>query len=288
MKLALGTVQFGLPYGVANATGRMSDETAAEVLRTARSIGMDTLDTAIAYGESESTLGRLGVHDWRVISKLPPVPQVCPDIEKWIRKMVRESLERLGLNRMYGLMLHQPMQLLEPWGNQIYTTLQQLKSEGWVEKIGVSIYGPSQLDSIWPLYGFDLIQAPLNIVDRRLVESGWARRLKDEGVEIHARSIFLQGLLLLPSDKRPAKFLRWLETWNAWDAWLSLTGLTPVQACVRYAASIQDIDFAVMGVDSTEHLKQIVNASQASLVSPPFFPPIEDERLINPATWHQL
>lgn len=89
MKLALGTVQFGLPYGVANATGRMSDETAAEVLRTARSIGMDTLDTAIAYGESESTLGRLGVHDWRVISKLPPVPQVCPDIEKWIRKMVR-------------------------------------------------------------------------------------------------------------------------------------------------------------------------------------------------------
>jgi aryl-alcohol dehydrogenase-like predicted oxidoreductase len=288
MKFALGTVQFGLPYGIANTTGRMSDETAAEVLRAARSFGWSTLDTAIAYGESENTLGRLGVSDWRVISKLPPVPHVCPDVEEWVRTMALESLEKLNLNRMYGLMLHQPMQLLAPWGRQIYKTLRQLQSEGWVEKIGISVYGPSELAQIWPQYGFDLIQAPFSIMDRRLVDSGWSHRLKDEGVEIHVRSIFLQGLLLLPADKRPAKFRQWLEIWNVWDAWLSLTGLTPVQACVRYAESIQDIDLAIVGVDSLEHLNQIVNASKGSLESSPSFQPLQDERLINPSTWHQL
>jgi aryl-alcohol dehydrogenase-like predicted oxidoreductase len=288
MKLALGTVQFGLPYGVANTAGRMRDETAAEVLSMARTFGLNILDTAIAYGESETTLGRLGVGDWRVISKLPPVPQGCADVEKWVMSMTRESLERLGLYRMYGLMLHQPRQLLEPWGRQLYSAMLRLQAAGWVEKIGISIYGPSELDVIWPQYSFDLIQAPFNIMDRRLVDSGWAHRLKDEGVEIHVRSIFLQGLLLFPPDKRPAKFLRWLEIWDAWDAWLALTGLSPVQACVRYAASMHDLDFAVVGVDSVAHLHEIVKASQGSLDSPPLFQPLHDERLINPSTWHQL
>lgn len=288
MKLALGTAQFGLNYGVANTSGRVSAEMAAAILRRAQLAGMDTLDTAIAYGDSESVLGGLGVQGWNVVSKLPAVPVRCPNVAQWVRKKVQESLQSLGLQRMHGLLLHSPGQLLEGIGNDLYTALQSLKAEGWVSKVGVSVYGPAELADLWPKYHFDLIQAPANILDRSLVDSGWASQLKDAGVEIHIRSVFLQGLLLMPADKRPARFKPWADIWQEWDSWLLATGLTPVQACLRYVNSLDVIDRVVVGVDAMTQLNDVVAAADGALDSLPLFKPLQDLRLINPASWNQL
>jgi len=288
MKLALGTVQFGLNYGVANTTGQVTREMAGAVLFRAQALGLDTLDTAIAYGESETVLGGLGVKDWKVVSKLPAVPEGCPNVAEWVMQLTQGSLRRLGLKRLYGLLLHRPGRLLESIGPDLYVALQTLKAEGLVDKIGVSVYGFKELADLWPKYKLDLVQAPVNILDRRLVNSGWADRLKDAGVEVHARSIFLQGLLLIPPDKRPARFDRWSEVWQEWDHWLSETGLTPVQACLRYANAISAIGRVVVGVDSVAQLDEIVAAVDGTLDSLPAFKPLQDERLINPATWDQL
>jgi len=288
MKLALGTVQFGLNYGVANTTGRVSTEMADAILREAQLAGMDTLDTAIAYGESESVLGRLGVQSWSVVSKLPAVPEGCPDVAHWVRSQLHESLKRLGLQRMHGLLLHRPAQLLENVGADLYTALQSLKTEGLVAKVGVSVYGPAELDALWSKYKLDLVQAPLNIVDRSLVDSGWASRLKDSGVEVHTRSAFLQGLLLMPADKRPDRFNRWSDLWLEWDRWLLANGLTPVQACLRYANSLDAIDRVIVGVDTVTQLNEVVSAADGVMDSLPAFKPLQDDRLINPARWTQL
>jgi len=273
---------------VANTAGRVSIDMADAILRSAQLRGMDTLDTAIAYGDSESVLGGLGVQGWKVVSKLPPVPEGCPNVAQWVRTQTQESLQRLGLQRMYGLLLHRPGQLLEGFGSDLYAALQALKAEGLVSKVGMSVYGPAELDDLWSKYHVDLVQAPLSILDRNLVDSGWASRLKDAGVEIHTRSAFLQGLLLMPADKRPDRFKRWSDLWQVWDRWLLATGMTPLQACLGYVTSLDEIDRVVVGVDSVMQLNEILAAANGVLDSLPAFKPLQDDRLINPACWNQL
>jgi aryl-alcohol dehydrogenase-like predicted oxidoreductase len=289
MKLALGTVQFGLDYGIVNVSGRVAEQEALAIVLRAQESGMDTLDTAIAYGRSEAVLGQLGIKQWKAITKLPAVPDGCDDVGQWVRCQLQQSMARLRVTQLYGVLLHRPGQLLERnTGPALYAALQEFRSLGQVQKIGVSIYAPTELDALLDAYGFDLVQAPLNILDRRLVDMGWARRLHEMGVEVHARSAFLQGLLLMPPGQRPAKFGRWSDIWNTWDTWLDQAGLTPLQACLRYFNDLPEIDRVVVGVDTVAQLNEILSATEGVLSSAPEFRPLQDERLINPATWNNL
>lgn len=289
MKLALGTVQFGLPYGIANQNGQVTRSDAKSMLQLASDNGINMLDTAIAYGESETCLGEVGTKGFQIVTKLPAVPDNCADVSVWIQEQVSSSLLRLGVTEVYGLLLHRPQQLSESFGDAIYQTLQDLKNAGWVKKIGVSIYSPFELESLFARYRVDLVQAPFNLVDRRLHTSGWLHRLKNEGVEIHIRSAFLQGLLLLPREKIPAKFSCWSGLWNRWHDWLAQhPTVSAVQACLGFPLSFPEIDRVVVGADSVSQLQQIVAA--ASGVVSDKLPDLacEMENLINPARWSQL
>ncbi len=288
MKLALGTVQFGLDYGVANESGRIAFEDAQSILRLARASGIDTLDTAIAYGDSEAVLGQLGVQPWRVVSKLPAAPENCADVSLWVKQQTQGSLTRLGVTRLHGLLLHRPSQLLEKMGPALFDALQALKNDDLVCKIGVSVYRPAELDVLFEKYRFDLIQAPLNILDRELVESGWTAQLKAAGVEVHTRSAFLQGLLLMSEEQRPTKFNPWQSIWQEWSHWLRDTGLSPLQACLQYAVAQESIDRVVVGVDTSVQLKEIILAADGKLSSLPTFNRLQDDRLMNPTAWNQL
>lgn len=288
MKLALGTVQFGLDYGVANKSGRVSKQEAGAILQRAQASGLDTLDTAIAYGDSEAVLGQLGIEGWNTVTKLPAMPQDCQNVAQWVHAQIEQSMARLGVTQLHGVLLHRPAQLLEKFGPALYGALQSIKAQGIARKIGVSVYGPAELEVLFNAYALDLVQSPLNILDRGLVESGWASRLHDAGVEVHTRSAFLQGLLLMPTSQRPAKFNRWTNIWGAWDGWLEHEGLTPVQACLRYLMNLPQIDRVVVGVDTTAQLDQIIDAADGKLATLPEFDMLQDARLINPASWNQL
>lgn len=288
MKIALGTVQFGMDYGVANAAGRVTSAEAGAVLRFARQSGIDTLDTAIAYGDSELVLGAQGVRSWKIITKLPALPHDCDDVQQWVTTQVQASLQRLGVEQLYGLMLHRPAQLLDDMGPALSAALLTIKAQGLVRKLGVSIYSPDELETLSSALEFDLVQAPLNILDRRLVESGWAEQMHRAGIEVHVRSAFLQGLLLMPAQTRPDKFRHWENLWQEWDRWLAATGLTPLQACLRYAVMQPTVDKVVVGVDTLNQLKQIVNATHGVLTELPEFAAFVNESLINPACWHAL
>ena len=287
-RIILGTVQFGMTYGIANQIGQASLLQVKSMLDFALENGIDTLDTAIAYGDSEKSLGEACVQSFNVVTKLPLVPDDCGDVRAWVFQQVDASLLRLGLSEIYGLLLHRPDQLLGPNGKTIYRVLQELKGKGKVKKIGISIYSPSELAALIPSFRFDLVQAPFNLIDRRVYKTGWAQRLKDEGIEIHTRSTFLQGLLLMGRDEVPSKFLRWNALWDQWHCWLADYNGPAAQACLEFSLSFPEIDGVIVGVDSKIQLRQIMMAN--NYPSKIDLPRIEccDENLINPANWSQL
>ena len=288
MKLALGTVQFGLNYGIANKNGQVPYQEAKAILQQAQSSGIDTLDTAIIYGESENRLGEIGVQEWKVVSKLPPIPKGCADISQWMTVTVKDSLKRLKVNSLYGILLHRPQQLLENDGENLYKALQKLKDDGWAKKIGISIYDPQELHALCNRYNFDLVQTPFNILDHRMVDTGWIYRLAQMETELHVRSVFLQGLLLMNENERPKKFDRWFPLWSQYTEWLNKNRLTPLQACLRYALSVPEISRVIVGVDSLQQLVQILGSATGP--APPISDLIktDDPDLLNPSHWDVL
>lgn len=284
-RLALGTVQFGLPYGIVNQGNKVTDDEADAILHAAWEAGINTLDTAVLYGESEQLLGEIGVGQWQVISKLPEIPEACTDVSSWVQDSVADSLGRLKISRLRGLLLHYPQQLLGPKGDELFLALSGIKGQGMVEKIGISIYGPDELDALWPKYQFDLVQVPYNVLDRRLVESGWLNRLHQAGSEVHIRSVFLQGLLLMDSVCRPEKFIRWQPLWDQWYHWLGEQGVTALQGCLSTALAQPEAARVVVGVDSLEQLEEILACVETPGVIPPETLMSEDLDLINPSRW---
>jgi aryl-alcohol dehydrogenase-like predicted oxidoreductase len=284
-RLALGTAQFGLPYGIANMSGQVNQVEVEAILTEAWEAGVDTLDTAIAYGNSEERLGAIGVDQWKLVSKLPEIPENCKDVTGWVENMVTGSLARLKIPRLYGLLLHRPEQLLSSQGEALYAALKKLQDQKLVQKIGISIYGPSELDKIGSTYQFDLVQAPLNVLDRRMIDSGWLLRLSNAKTEIHTRSVFLQGLLLMDSEKRPKEFDKWKTSLDRWDRWLIDQEIEPVQACLASIFAQPEVDRIVIGTDSLEHLQGILANTGGLVELPPKFLMTEDLDLINPSRW---
>jgi len=287
-RLALGTAQFGLQYGIANQVGQVTRQNAFEMLNLALANGIATLDTAVAYGESETALGQVGIHGFNVVTKLPGLPDDCPQVTTWVMEQVEASFARLGVSTVYALLLHRPEQLLGSNGKELYAALNTLKECGKVKKVGVSIYQPVELEALTRLFHFDLVQTPFNIIDSRIHRTGWLKRLKDDDIEIHTRSVFLQGLLLMSLDRVPSKFSHWSDILKVWHIWLSEHNVSAVQACLAFSLSFPEIDRVIVGADSVSQLDQIIKASRYTL--PDNLPDLysEEENLINPARWSLL
>jgi aryl-alcohol dehydrogenase-like predicted oxidoreductase len=285
LKLALGTAQFGLAYGVANAGGQIKTDAAIKILARAREAGIDMLDTAIAYGESEQRLGDAGVNDWQIVSKLPAIPDGCDDVNAWMKRKVDESLARLKVSYLRGLLLHRPSQLLDKNGQEIYKALLELKDAGKVRKIGVSIYDPSELNELCAQYVFDLVQAPFNVFDRRLASTGWLSRLHAEGVEIHVRSVFLQGLLLVATESSPVGFEDWEYLWASWKNWIVNADSNPLQAALGHVMSYPEITKIIVGVDSLKQLNEILFYDRFQKIRAPEVLATVDINLLDPWRW---
>lgn len=289
-RLVLGTAQFGFPYGIANRDGQISYDDVEKILDYAMTEGVDTLDTAIVYGESEQRLGKIGVSQWKVISKLPKIPDGCANVTEWARRSILESLERLRVPKLHAMLLHHPQDLLEGQGEELYQALFELKNQNKIDKLGVSIYSPDELDGLLPQYQFDLVQAPFNVVDRRLVTSGWLSRVEKSGIEVYIRSVFLQGLLLMGPAALPEQFKPWRSQWGEFYNWLSIKELTPLQACLGYVLSQSTSAHVIVGVDNLAQLQEIIIACNFRNYSAdiPDSLASTDLDLINPSRWSTL
>ena len=285
-KLALGTVQFGMPYGIANVTGQVGPAEVADILRLAQDAGIDTLDTAIGYGQSEAVLGSVGVADWKIVTKLPALAD--GNVADWVAREIAGSLGRLKVDRLEAVMLHRCADLLGPNGDALFRALTELKDQGLTSKIGYSVYSPGDIDSLFAAYPPDIIQAPLNVFDQRLIKSGWLDRLAAAGVEVHCRSAFLQGLLLMRADQRPAKFAPWAGQFARWDRWHAQGSAGALGMALAFVLDQPLVDRIVLGVDSPSQLQQILVAADCERDpgAPDFAS--DDETLLTPSQWATL
>lgn len=290
MKLALGTAQFGHSYGIANTQGQVSPSEVSSILRYCENSGIRTIDTAIDYGESETSLGTAGVGSFDVITKIQAIPTSCSDIGTWLDVQIEKSLTRLKVKKLYGVLLHRPEQLFESFGLILLQALINLKVSGVVKKIGVSIYDPDDLKNLYNLYDFDIVQTPFNLIDRRLISSGWLEKLKAKNVEIHCRSCFLQGLLVMGKEEIPRKFSSWDGLFSKWQDWLiNNSSISAPEACVAFVNSVQGIDKIVVGIDNQNQLEHLVTSLTRD-IKIDSFPNIssDDKYLINPSMWSNL
>ena len=288
-KLALGTAQFGSKYGIANKNDQIKFNESVQIFNLAKSSGISLIDTAISYGESEKIIGRVGIKDFKFVTKLPALPEDVSDVNSWVEKKVQSSLTNIGTSSLYGILVHKSQNLLGNSGKKMIDALNNIKHKGFVSKIGVSIYSPTELDKVMDLTKLDIIQAPLNIVDRRLEMSGWLKRLNNFGIEIHTRSTFLQGLLLMDHTKIPKFFNKWRQMFDKWFLELEKNNLNPIHECLSYPLSLQEVNQIVVGVDSFKQLKDLIATSSLNESKKDWsFMISNDQMLINPYNWKKL
>jgi len=250
-KLALGTVQFGLNYGISNVCGKTEEKEVVNIIETAWQNGIDTIDTARGYGDSEGVLGKTLRHPFRIVTKFP----VSADTPQKIEQSLRASLKALGTENAYGFLAHDADILIKC--PELWKMLVGLRKKKVVEKIGFSLYKPEQLKRLIELGILpDIVQFPYNFLDQRF--KPFFQKLKSMGVEIYARSVFLQGLFFMKpcqlsihfESLKPLLKRLQLELPDKDDlaAWL-----------VQFVLKEKDIDKIVIGVNNSQQLKAILS-----------------------------
>ena len=255
-RIALGAAQFGMGYGVANENGQPSLYEVEQVLNTARLNGVGFIDTAKAYGDSEEILGSFNLDTFEVGTKIHL--NNSEEVTEYLLKGIKDSCKKLNKDRLNCVLLHDINDLKRADAKIVVDSLVELKETGLVKSVGVSIYAPNDLDLVFSLFVPDIIQGPYNLLDKRLKYSGWLRKIKELGVEFHARSVFLQGLLILEKDARPIYFRKWENALENIDRLAKKNGLTKQELALGFVLKEKDVDRLIMGVDSEEQLSQLL------------------------------
>lgn len=287
MRIGLGTAQLGLNYGITNDDKKVNSESLSKIINLARGSNIKYIDTAISYGDSEIKLGKNKIDDFYLISKLPKIPVEKENVGIWINDQVDESLKRLGVKTLYALLLHDTSQLFDELiGGEIDKALNKLKEQGKIKKFGVSAYDPKELQNILKKFSPEIVQLPMNVFDNRFQDHDCLKIMKDKNIEIHSRSAFLQGLLLLNKENLPNQFKKWKSLFEKWQKWLEFNNISAVEACLGHCLSFKEVDCVVVGVDSFMHFNEVIElANRKAKVNYPLDFSSKDIDLINPLNW---
>jgi aryl-alcohol dehydrogenase-like predicted oxidoreductase len=292
MRLGVGTAQFGMDYGMTNHAGKVERAEASGILKLAAELGVCVLDTAPDYGDSESVLGATlaSVHPFQIVTKSPvfKTGKITRDHAELLDRSLRESLARLRQDQLYGLLIHHADDLLVPGGGLLIEVMERCVSRGLVSKIGVSVYTSDQIDGVLRLFEPGIVQLPLSVLDQRLIHSGHLTKLRRIGAEIHARSVFLQGLLLTAPVELPAYFDPIRDHLSRYSDFLAASGLDPVEAAIGFVSSVKEVDAMIIGVCSRSQLLALCGVTQRPVKALPDVSRfgMSDPEFLNPARWH--
>lgn len=301
-KLTLGTAQLGINYGIANQTGMPTKENIFKIIDYAISHGIDSLDTAPGYGECETLIGEY-IHSQKFVknSNFPFIITKMPSVHlldhltshercKFMKQNISNSQNRLQLTQIEACLLHDPLDMTASRG-EIVQHLLQLKKEGSIKKIGVSVYEPKEVEIAIQLGCFDIIQVPINLLDQRLVHTNLLKKLYESDIEIYGRSIYLQGLLLMSPDNLPehlksAKIPLEILANKANDE-----GLSVAELALLYVRDIPELKKIIIGCETIAQVKQNLHMINLPPLSKSAVREIQDlfqglpQRLIDPRMW---
>lgn len=249
-KLILGTVQFGLDYGINNKKGKMSHEEVFKILSYASANGIDTLDTAYSYGDSEEKIGAFIKNnniDFKIISKVP----ACQPEE--VKRFLERELTRLNKDKIYGYLIHDFDNFRDNTG--LWSELEKFKKDGRVEKLGFSLYSPQELDYLLSAkFKIDIVHVPYSIFDQRFHD--YFSILKKNNIEIHVRSLFLQGLVFKPIEELHPRFQQLKDKLEILQNISRELKISISALCINFANLNYLIEKIIVGVDNLENLAE--------------------------------
>lgn len=253
MKLALGTVQFGLNYGITNTSGKVSSKEVRNILNFATNNSLTKLDTASAYGNSQNVLGDLADNRFDIISKIPSFKS----FKGTIQENVKSTLKSLKRDNIYGMMLHDEADILD---KTLYNDLLDLQNRGVFKKVGCSFYSIEALEFAFNKnLKLDIIQIPASCLDQRFEQTGLLYKAKEKGLEVHCRSIFLQGILL-SRNEIPLCLQKFKNEIDSFHNFADYNSITPLELCLMYLFQNEFLDFGVVGCQSEKQLKEIITS----------------------------
>jgi spore coat polysaccharide biosynthesis protein SpsF len=296
--LALGTAQWGMPYGVANSTGRPPLDEVEAMLDVARRAGIDTLDTARSYGESEEVIGALteGDDHWTVVTKLDAAV-VAPELTvadslHLAEESVARSLKALRRSRLDVLLLHRAAHRTA-WDGAIWELLQRKRRAGEIGALGVSAGSPEEASALLDDPTVEALQVAASLLDQRLARSGFFRAARQLGKRIFVRSVFLQGVAHFGPDALPGHLAGLAEPLRSVEEWVQSRGLRSGDAFLLYARDLTD-GFALIGCETTGQLCHNLIAWRSLEVPPEELGNLAaqiadlDPRLLDPSRWREL
>ena len=277
-RLGIGTVQFGQAYGVSNTHGQVPRAEVKLILELAARAGIGLLDTAANYGEAEAVLGGTDLKPFRIVSKTCGLHNGVHGVIA----RVRESVRTLGAVDL--LLVHSVKDLLGHSGTTLWRALQALKAEGVIGGVGISCYVADDPVTLAERFRPDAMQLPFSLLDQRLLQNGALARLKDLGVEVHARSLFLQGLLFM--SEPPEKLSAAGSMLNRVRNEIAQAGATSLAAALGFVLSRPEIDVAVVGTTGRGQLGEIISAALSPLPEMDWQAcALDDERILTPSLW---
>lgn len=284
-RLALGTVQFGIAYGATNQCGKVPLGEVAEILRLAHSSGLRILDSASTYGDAQAVIGKTLAEenltdDFSVVTKVHLTSS--HDLPGQLRAQIESTLAELRGVPLHSLMVHHGVQLGE-FGDRLATALENARREYRLPLVGASFYSVAEFESAAKVMPLQVVQVPFNVFNQAFDQ------LFDGGIdrpEVHARSIFLQGVLLAPPAARPRYFDSFGEDFRVYQDTLAETRSSALEFNLSAALSRSWIDRVVVGVTSATELREILAVRSRAITSQQLHRlASSDDRLINPSQW---
>ncbi|OHY73445.1 aldo/keto reductase [Priestia aryabhattai] len=302
-RLTLGTAQLGSNYGIANKTGMPKKKKSLKIIEYAISHGINSLDTASGYGNSEMLIGeyiecqRLK-NTGKVPSVITKVPSVWPnnfltlnERHQFIEQTILNSLSRMRISQLDSCLLHDPLDMITNNG-EIIKYMMQFKEKEIVKKIGVSVYEPQEVEIAIELECFDIIQVPINILDQRLIQKNLLRKLSTANIEIQGRSIYLQGLILMNPNELPENLQGAKIFLEKLDSMAKSEGLDLMEMALLYVRDIPEVSKIIIGCETIKQLKQnlrIINlpplTKEVASEIKDFFQFVPNE-IIDPRKWN--
>lgn len=283
----LGTAQLGLNYGVSNSHGDPTIVGSHSILSYAHAVGITKLDTAQAYGDSESIIGKYSNHNFKVQTKVGTFPEGGYDWPEWLISRIQSSKSRLGEHKLDSLLFHDTSQLIGRGKNDATRAIRALKEKEKKILIGASLYDPTEWNELREIEEIEVYQLPYSILDRRFENSGVIREMREMGKVVQARSIFLQGLLLMNSSDVPTYFNPWLSILKSFRDQCVEAGLTPLSAASSFVLRNESFDGVVIGFHSTSQIQQLDQELKSAQLPDSIFQELslEEGNLVDPRNW---
>ncbi len=270
-RLSLGTAQLGGHYGISNTGGEIQHTDAQGIIEAAVMRGITMVDTAPAYGEAESIVGRalLSEPAVQITTKLPSVGSIsfgsARSLQDALVESLMASLQRLARSSVDVVLVHNVEDLLGRDGLAVASALRVIKSRGLAHRIGISAYTLEQVEEATEMFVPDVVQLPISVYDQRLIRNHGIETLSASGIEVHARSIFLQGLILMSPEAVERKFgLAARSHQEQFHSACDDFGTTPLEVCMDFARQIVGLSRIVIGATSPSEIMQICEAARGA------------------------